>query len=123
LGRRQRLRLSNHFDEPLLYIDYTKWWLRPTIDGLIGDGLISPNTAADYEWRLGYSRRFFGETPVDQIDRNRSLSFKAQLLLEAGADLRDPWGQAAGAAERTYRVTRWPGLFARLRPIGPIERR
>lgn len=89
-------------DEPPLYIDYTDWWLRAKVNGLIGDAPISTNTASDYKWRLGYSRRFFAEMLVDQIDRNLSLAFKAHLLaeareqrevLEAGADLRDPRGR------------------------------
>jgi integrase len=86
-----------------LYLDYTDWWLQAKIDGLIGDGPISDNTAADYRWRLSYSRRFFAALHVDEIDREWSLRFKADLLaeareqrelLEAGADLRDSRGRA-----------------------------
>lgn len=85
-----------------LYSDYTDWWLRAKVVGLIGDGPISKNTKADYEWRLGYSRRYFATTPVNAINRRSSLAFKAHLLevareqqelLEAGADLRDERGQ------------------------------
>jgi integrase len=85
------------------YIDYTDWWLQAKINGLIGDAPISTNTAADYEWRLSYSRRFLAETPIDVIDRDLSLAFKAHLLaeareqrglLEAGADLRDSQGRS-----------------------------
>lgn len=90
-------------DEVPVYIDYTDWWLQAKIDGLIGDGPISNNTAADYEWRLGYSRQFFANTPIDAIDRNASLAFKAHLLgearehrelIEASANLRDSSGRA-----------------------------
>ncbi|HET7510824.1 MAG TPA: tyrosine-type recombinase/integrase [Solirubrobacterales bacterium] len=89
-------------DDAPLYTDYTDWWLQAKIDGLIGDGPIADNTAADYEWRLGYSRQFFADTPVDVIDRHLALAFKAHLLaeareqremLEAGADLRDLRGR------------------------------
>jgi len=89
-------------DEAPLYVDYTEWWLQAKIDGLIGDGPISDNTAADYRWRLSYSRRFFATQTIDQIDRDWSLAFKAHLLaeareqrelLEAGADLRDSRGR------------------------------
>lgn len=86
-----------------LYPDYTDWWLKAKIDGLIGDAPISDNTAADYRWRLSYSRRFFAAVAVDEIDRDWSLQFKANLLaeareqqelLEAGVDLRDERGRA-----------------------------
>jgi integrase len=89
-------------NEAPLYPDYTGWWLQAKIDGLIGDGPISGNTAADYKWRLSYSRRFFASLPVDEINRDLSLQFKAHLLaeareqrelLEAGADLRDARGR------------------------------
>jgi integrase len=85
-----------------LYLDYTDWWLRAKVVGLIGDGPISKNTEADYKWRLGYSRRFFASVPVNEINRRLSLDFKAHLLeaareqeelLEAGADLRDERGR------------------------------
>lgn len=89
-------------DEAPLYPDYTDWWLQAKIDGLIGDGPISENTAADYHWRLGYSRRFFASTRIDLIDRHLSLEFKGHLLaeareqrelLKAGAELRDSRGR------------------------------
>jgi len=88
-------------DSPL-YPEYTDWWLQAKIDGVIGDGPISENTAADYMWRLGYSRSFFAGFSMDQIDRALSLDFKGHLLaeareqrelLEAGADLRDERGR------------------------------
>lgn len=89
-------------EEVPLYPDYAEWWLLAKVEGIIGDGPISKNTAADYEWRLGYSRAFFAGIPVDQIDRHLSLDFKAHLLsvareqrelIEAGADLRDENGR------------------------------
>ncbi|HWC49527.1 MAG TPA: tyrosine-type recombinase/integrase [Solirubrobacterales bacterium] len=91
-------------DEAPLYVDYTDWWLQAKIDGVIGDAPISENTAADYTWRLTYSRRFFAAIRVDEIDRDWSLQFKAHLLaeareqqdlLKAGVDLRDGRGRAA----------------------------
>src|SRR4051794_40200552 len=37
-------------EEPApLFPDYTNWWLRAKVVGLIGDGPISKNTEADYE--------------------------------------------------------------------------
>jgi len=89
-------------DEAPLFVDYTDWWLQAKIDGLIGDAPISENTAADYTWRLSYSRRFFAAIRVDEIDRDWSLRFKAHLLaeareqrelLEAGVSLRDSRGR------------------------------
>jgi integrase len=90
-------------DESPAYTEYADWWLQAKINGLIGDAPISENTIADYQWRLGYSRRFFADIHVDAIDRHLSLSFKASLLaeareqremLEAGADLRDSRGRS-----------------------------
>jgi integrase len=89
-------------DEVPLYGDYADWWLQAKKDGLIGDAPIADNTAADYEWRLGYSRRFFAGISVDAIDRHLCLSLKAHLLaeareqremLEAGVELRDVRGR------------------------------
>lgn len=89
-------------DEVPPYDDYADWWLQAKIDGVIGKKPISGNTKTDYEWRLGYSKRFFAGRPVDEIDGGLSLAFKAHLLkesraereaLEAGADLRDPRGR------------------------------
>lgn len=89
-------------EETPLYPEYTDWWLQAKIDGLIGKGPISGNTEADYEWRLSYSRKFFATVPVDRIDRELSLAFKAHLLaeareqrelLEAGVELRDSRGR------------------------------
>lgn len=84
------------------YGEYAEWWLAAKIDGVIGEKPITKNTASDYEWRLGYSRSFFVDTPIDEIDRRLCLAFKAQLLarareqregLDAGADLRDRNGR------------------------------
>ena len=85
-------------DDVPTYAAYSAWWLGAKENGEIGEQPISTNTKRDYEWRLGYSQRFFGATPVDEIDRGLSLDFKAHLLAEArkqrealaaGADLRD----------------------------------
>ncbi|HEX7244010.1 MAG TPA: tyrosine-type recombinase/integrase [Solirubrobacterales bacterium] len=88
-------------DEVPSYSAYASWWLQAKVDGVIGKKPISPNTKADYEWRLGYSIRLFADTPVDEIDRRMALSLKAHLLkesreqreaLEAEAELRDEFG-------------------------------
>ena len=84
------------------YLEFTDWWLNAKVSGLIGDGPISSNTVADYKWRLSYSRDFFGDTPVVDIDKRLSLGLKEHLLaeaqeqrelLEAGVDLRDERGR------------------------------
>ncbi len=89
-------------DEVPPYDEYAPWWLQAKVDGVIGKKPISANTRSDYEWRLGYSVRFFSDIPVDEIDRDLSLAFKAHLLreareqreaLDAGADLRDSQGR------------------------------
>lgn len=94
--------LPDESDEVPTYLGFSDWWLEAKVDGTIGEGPISENTESDYDWRLGYSRRFFGDTPIDEIERKRSLAFKAHLLkeareqrkaIEAGADLRDPRGR------------------------------
>lgn len=90
-------------DDSPSYLELTDWWLGAKISGLIGDGPISRNTAADYRWRLKYSRDFFGNTPVVDIDKRLSLGLKEHLLseaheqrqlLETGVDLRDERGRA-----------------------------
>ncbi len=89
-------------NETPLYGDYADWWLAAKVNGVIGEKPISKNTVIDYEWRLGYSHRFFADTPIDEIDRRLSLAFKSHLLakgreqreaLDAGADLRDRNGR------------------------------
>jgi integrase len=83
------------------YNEYGEWWLNAKIEGVIGDKPISPNTATDYDWRLGYSRRYFAGTPTDEIERHLCLEFKKHLLkkargdreaIAAGADLRNQHG-------------------------------
>jgi integrase len=90
-------------EEAPTYAAYSEWWMKAKADGVIGDKPISVNTRRDYEWRLAYSQSFFGDTPVDQIDRALCLEFKANLLaeareqreaLDAGADLRDHRGRS-----------------------------
>jgi len=84
------------------YDKYAGWFLQAKVDGVIGEKPISSNTRKKDKWRLGYSRRFFAGIPVDEIDENLALEFKADLLAEsreqqeaiaAGADLRDQNGR------------------------------
>lgn len=84
------------------YDEYADWFLQAKVDGVIGKKPIEPNTRKKDEWRLGYSRRFFAGVPIDVIDENLALDFKADLLAEsreqqeaiaAGADLRDQRGR------------------------------
>jgi len=88
-------------DAPL-YDDYADWYVQAKVDGVIGKKPIRPNTRKKDEWRLGYSKRFFAGVPVDEIDEELSLEFKAHLLaesreqreaIEAGAKLRHPNGR------------------------------
>jgi integrase len=91
-------------DEPAAppYDEYADSWLAAKKAGVIGKKPISPNTAHDYRWRLGYSRAYFGATPVDEIDKHRALGLKAKLLkvaseqeelVAAGVQLRDERGR------------------------------
>ena len=84
------------------YDAYADWFLQAKVDGVIGEKPIAPNTRKKDKWRLGYSRRFFAGIPVDEIDENLALEFKADLLAEsreqqeaiaAGAELRDQNGR------------------------------
>jgi integrase len=84
------------------YDAYAGWFLQAKVDGVIGEKPIAPNTRKKDKWRLGYSRRFFAGVPLDEIDENLALEFKADLLAEsreqqeaiaAGADLRDQNGR------------------------------
>jgi len=85
-----------------LYDDYADSYLEKKVAGVIGKKPISPNTKSKDRWRLGFSKRFFARVPVDEIDEDWSLDFKARLLteaqeqreaIEAGADLRHPNGR------------------------------
>ena len=87
---------------PPPYDEYADWVLQAKVDGVIGKKPIRPNTAKKDRWRLGHSKRFFAGIPVDEIDDDLSLEFKAHLLaesreqreaIEAGADLRHPDGR------------------------------
>jgi integrase len=89
-------------EEVPTYDTYAGWFLQAKVDGVIGEKPIAPNTRKKDKWRLGYSRRFFAGIPVDEIDENLALEFKADLLAEsreqqeaiaAGADLRDQNGR------------------------------
>ena len=83
--------------------EYARWWLQARIDGALGTcGGLRPRTAEDYRWRLGHLLPFFGPHPLDRIDSEMCLAFKARLLrdanelrtaLAAGADLRGPSNQ------------------------------
>jgi DNA-binding transcriptional ArsR family regulator len=85
------------------FAEYASWWLQAKIDGALGTrGGLRPSTAEDYRWRLGYLLRFFGTYPLDAIDGDLCLAFKARILREvnelraliaAGADLRGPNNQ------------------------------
>jgi integrase len=84
------------------YDEYAGWFLQAKVDGVIGEKPIAPNTRKKDKWRLGYSRRFFAGIPVDEINENLALEFKADLLAEAreqqeaiaaGANLRDQNGR------------------------------
>lgn len=96
-----RASVGSHTTAPP-YAEYARWWLDAKVEGVLGERPISENTAVDYDWRLGYSRSFFADTPIDEIDRRLCLDFKAHLLaeaqqqreaLKAGADLRNRHGQ------------------------------
>ena len=88
-----------------LFAEYAWWWLDAKIDGVLGAKPISKSTASDYRWRLRcHLLPFFGELPLDRIDRELCLEFKAHLLREskelrealaAGADIRDRRGRGA----------------------------
>jgi integrase len=84
------------------YEEYADWFLQARVDGVICKKPIETNTKKKDEWRLGYCKRFFSATPVDEIDEALCLKFKAALLaeardqreaIEAGADLRDERGR------------------------------
>lgn len=89
-------------DDAPFYDDYADWFLGAKVAGVICKKPIKPNTRKKDEWRLGYSKRFFAGVPIDEIDEELSLAFKAHLLatareqretIEAGADLRHPNGR------------------------------
>ncbi len=98
-------------DDVPIYREYGEWWLEQKIAGVIGDRPLADNTANHYRTCLRHLTAFFGAYPLDEIDADLNLSFKARLLktardqrdaLAAGADLRDRWGR-------------------RLRPLGPAQ--
>jgi integrase len=85
-----------------LYGAYGEWWLEQKIAGVFGDRPLAENTARHYRNCLRHLTAFFGGYPLDQIDGDLNLSFKAHLLksardqrdaLDAGADLRDGQGR------------------------------
>jgi len=97
-------------DEARGYSAVADWWLAAKVSGEIGDAPIKANTKNDYKWRLGYSKAYFGEMPVDEIDTSGELAFRAHLIakaeeqrkaLEAGADLREPSGRKLRPLDRS----------------------
>jgi len=93
---------------------YSQVWLQAKIDGVYGDKPISENTASDYRWRLRcHLLPYFGRYPLDEIDRDVCLAFKAYKLAEA-REVRE--AIAAGADLRDYRGRR-------LVPLGPASMR
>jgi integrase len=96
------------------FADYSQVWLQAKIDGVYGDKPISDSTASDYRWRLRcHLLPFFGRYPLDEIDRDVCLAFKAYKLAEA-REIRE--AIAAGADLRDYRGRR-------LVPLGPASMR
>jgi integrase len=92
--------------------EYASYWLQAKKDGVIGDRPIEANTQADYLWRLrGHLLPFFGTTPLDEIDRELCLRFKAAKLREA-AELREALDAGAVIRDRRGR---------RERPLGPAS--
>lgn len=90
--------------EAPLFGDYALWWLDSKVSGVLGDHPIAKNTISDYRGRLRHLTAFFGSYPLDQIDADVCLAFKAHLLaearelgeaLDAGADIRDRNGRRA----------------------------
>jgi integrase len=88
--------------EAAIYGEYSEWWLEQKVEGVIGEKPIGENTEKDYRNCLRHLNAFFGALPVDEIDADLNLSFKAKLLkesrkqreaLDAGADLRDHQGR------------------------------
>jgi len=87
-----------------LFADYAAWWLDAKIAGVLGDHPITENTIKDYRGRLRHLLAFFGPYPLNQIDSELCVEFKAHLLAEAqelrkalekGADIRDRYGRRA----------------------------
>jgi integrase len=98
-------------DQAPIYGAYGEWWLDQKIAGVFGDRPLADATAKHYRNCLRQLTAFFGDYPLDEIDADLNLSFKAYLLksakeqrdaLAACADLRDPNGR-------------------RLRPLGPPQ--
>ena len=83
--------------------EYSSRWLQARIDGVIGEKPIRPSTAAKYRWRIeSHLLPFLASYPLQDIDRELCLAFKAHLLrqsrelretIDAGADVRDRTGK------------------------------
>jgi len=78
--------------------EYAPDWLQRKVDGELGDRPLSENTENDHRWRLLHLTPFFATYPLDEIDAELCLAFKAAKLrearelrqaIEAGADIRD----------------------------------
>jgi integrase len=99
-----RGRSEGEEDVPL-FGEYSWDWLAAKVDGVLGPKPISENTENDYRWQLRcHLIPFFGHLPLDEIDRELGIEFKAHLLresrelreaLDAGADIRDRRGRRA----------------------------
>lgn len=65
--------------------EYASWWLEAKIDGTLSDtGGLAANTAAAYRSRLTiHLLPFFARYPLDQIDADLCLAFKAHKLNQA----------------------------------------
>jgi integrase len=90
--------------------EYASYWLHAKKDGVLGDRAIGPNTEADYRSRLAnHLLPYFGEYPMNEIDGELCLAFKAHKLQEA-AELRRSLDAGAALRDRHGR---------RVRPLGP----
>jgi len=79
--------------------EYASDWLQRRADGILGDRPLTDNTYSDYRWRLRvHLLPYFGRRPLDEIDADVCLGFKAYKMREAhelraaiaaGADIRD----------------------------------
>ena len=88
-----------------LFADYARWWLDSKISGVLGDRPIAKNTISDYRGRVRHLNAFFGPYPLDQIDGEACLAFKAHLLAEA-RELREALDSGAEIRDRNGRLAR-----------------
>ena len=115
--------------------EYASEWLQRRIDGVLGDRPLSPNTRADYLWRLRrHLLPFFGPRPLDEITPGLCLEFKAHKMREsrelradiaAGADLRDDYNRrrmALGPASLRKLITSLAAILDDAIEDGHIDR-